>query len=342
MRKTRKIIAAVLSIIIALFPNMIAGNDSRRFADLGYGELSNVNACENTKAVYDYICSTYKHKILTGQMESTWKGSPEYEMDYIFETTGKLPAIRGLDFIDDDFDGVVARSKEWWAKGGIVTICWHCGSDFSKGYSESLRTDIANWDASLTPGTPEYDTLIAGMDKAAVALKELDEAGVPVLWRPFHEVGGDWFWWSRGGAQNLVKLWRMMYTRYTDYWELDNLIWVYGYQAKPKTPELWYPGDGYVDIAGADSYNGGTQALLFNRIKMFIGNRKPICFHENGTIPDMDKLQCWRTDWSYFMTWHTEFLTQDEWNTKENLIKAYNSEYTITLDELPVFALSVY
>ncbi len=333
----KKIVASFLSIIIALFPNLIAGSNSRRFAILDYGELSNANASVNTQAVYSYICSVYKHKILTGQMESTWISGPEYEMNYIKETTGKLPAIRGFDFIKDDFDGVVQRSKDWWAKGGIVTICWHCGSDFSAGYEESLHTDIADWDAALTEGTPEYAALITGMDKAAVALQELDEAGVPVLWRPFHEAGGDWFWWSRGGARNLVKLWRIMYTRYTDYWKLDNLIWVYGYQAEPKTPELWYPGDGYVDIAGADSYYGGTQAPLFQRIKLFIGNRKPICYHENGTIPDMNKLERWGTDWSYFMTWHSEFLMEDKWNTKENLIKAYNSDYAITLDELPKF-----
>ncbi|MEI6578809.1 MAG: glycosyl hydrolase [Eubacteriales bacterium] len=333
----RKIIAAFLSVIIALFPNLIAGSNSRRFAVLDYGELSNANASVNAKAVYSYICSTYKHKILTGQQESTYIAGPEYEMDYIKATTGKLPAIRGMDFILDDFDGVVQRAKDWWDKGGIVTICWHCGSDFSNGYQECLNSNIANWDAALTEGTPEYTALIAGMDKAAAALQELDDAGVPVLWRPFHEAGGDWFWWSRGGAQNLVKLWRIMYTRYTDYWKLDNLIWVYGYQAKPETPKLWYPGDGYVDIAGADSYYGGTQALLYDRIKFFIGNRKPICFHETGTIPKMDDLQKWGVDWSYFMTWHSEFLMEDKWNTKANLIEVYNSDYAITLDELPKF-----
>lgn len=333
----KRIIVAVLSIIIALFPSLTEGYNSRRFATTQYGQLSNANASVNTKAVYDYICSVYQHGIITGQQESNRAAGPDTEMDYIEQLTGKLPALRGFDFIHDQFDDIVTRSTQWWERGGIVTIGWHCGSDFSKGYEESLHTDIADWDAALTQGTPEYTALIAGMDKAAAALKWLDEAGVPVLWRPFHEVGGDWFWWSRGGANNFVKLWRIMYTRYTDYWGLNNLIWVYGYQAKPPTPELWYPGDGYVDIAGADSYYGGTQAPLFHRIKLFIGERKPICYHENGTIPDMDKLKFWGTDWCYFMTWHSEFLMEEKWNTKENLYNAYNSDYAITLDELPAF-----
>lgn len=45
----------------------------------------------------------------------------------------------------------------------------------------------------------EYKTLISGMDKAAKALKELNDKNIPVLWRPFHELDGGWFWWSRGG-----------------------------------------------------------------------------------------------------------------------------------------------
>jgi len=332
----RKIVAAVLSLVIALFPSLVEGDNSRRFANLGYGQLSNANASDGAKELYEYICSVYGNNILTGQQESTWVGGPDYEIDYIEENTGKLPAIRGLDFHNDDFDGVVQRSKDWRAKGGIVTICWHTGSDFSGNWWDSLQTEL-DWDNALTKGTPEYDALIAGMDKAAAALKELDEAGVPVMWRPFHELDGGWFWWGRGGSRNFVKLWRIMYTRYTDYWELNNLIWVCGYQAKTQTPELWYPGDGYVDVAGADSYYGGTQAPLFHRIKLFIGNRKPICYHENGTIPDMDKLERWGTDWVWFMTWHTEFIMEDKWNTKENLYNAYNSDYAITLDELPAF-----
>jgi len=331
----KRLIASLLSIIVALFPGLVAGEKSRRFVSPPYGELSNANSSENTKAVYRYICSVYKKNILTGQQE--YFQSPDNEINYIESVTGKLPAIRGMDFINDDFDGVVSRAKEWWERGGIPTICWHCGSNFKNGYWECLHSDIADWEAALTEGTPEYDALIAGIDKAAAALSELEEADVPVLWRPFHELDGDWFWWGRGGARNYVKLWRIMYTRYTDHWGLDNLIWVLGYQARTETPELWYPGDGYVDIAGADSYYGGTQVLLYKRVELFIGNRKPICFHETGTIPDMNKLQFWGADWCYFMTWHTDYITDEKNNTKESLVKIYNSDYAITLDELPSF-----
>ena len=63
------------------------------------GELSNENAIESAQVLYDYLQETYGTACLTGQMESTWMGSPDYEMNYIEDNTGKLPAIRGLDFM---------------------------------------------------------------------------------------------------------------------------------------------------------------------------------------------------------------------------------------------------
>ena len=74
--------------------------------------LSNENADACAKALYGYICKTYGNKIISGQQESTWMGSEDYEFDYINSKTGKLPAIRGLDFMDDDFSGVVSRAEK--------------------------------------------------------------------------------------------------------------------------------------------------------------------------------------------------------------------------------------
>ena len=191
--------------------------------------LSNPNANETTKKVYAYICEMYENHIISGQQESTWVDGPDYEMQYLFDATGKLPAMRGLDFMDDDFEGVVERAKEWWAKGGLVTICWHCSSDFTGNYDDSKNDEIINWDAVLTKGTPENEAFIENMDHAGQALLELQEAGVTVLWRPFHEFDGQWFWWGKGGPENFKKLWILMYDHFTNDLGLNNLIWVLGY-----------------------------------------------------------------------------------------------------------------
>ena len=283
----------------------------------------------------EYIKSIYGKNILTGQQESTWmdEGNTEYEMEHIQNATGKLPAMRGLDFIDDDFDGCVDRAIEWHNKGGIVRIMWHCGPYMIGGYNDCMRKKISDWDALFTPGTEEYDKLIAGFDKGAAALKELQDAGVPVIWRPFHELDGGWFWWSKGGAENFQKLWRLMYDRYTNHWGLNNLIWTLGYSQNGLNYADWYPGDEYVDIAGADSYNGGSEPGLFKQVEEVVDGKKPICFHECGTAPTVDQLVTQGTKWAWFMIWHSSWLTDG--NSDSHLNTLYNSDYAITLDDLP-------
>lgn len=297
------------------------------------GTLSNENAIENAKIVYDYLKESYGKVCLTGQMESTWMGSPDYELNYIENATGKLPAIRGLDFMHNDFEGVTKRAQEWWEQGGIPTICWHTGSDFASGYDESKAHDL-NWEEAFVPGTETYQQLLEGMDRAVPYLQQLEDAGVPVLWRPFHELDGGWFWWSKGGAENFVKLWQLMYSRYTDFWGLDNLIWVFGYSGNGGDMAAWYPGDSYVDLLGADSYNPGANVNLFDACNALAPEGMPLVFHECGTIPTEKQMKEGAL-WSFFMVWHTDYITNERNNSKASLDDIYNSEYFITLDELP-------
>ncbi len=319
-----KRIIAIICAIASFFGIQLGGNGMK---------LSNPNATAEAVELYNYICEVYGEKIISGQQESTWVDGEQYEFNYILENTGKLPAIRGLDYMNDDFEGVNRRAVEWHERGGIVTICWHCGSDFSGSWNESMNTEIADWDKALTEGTPEYEKFVAGMDKGAKALLELKEQGVPVLWRPFHEFDGQWFWWGKGGADNFKKLWRLMYERYTEYWELDNLIWVLGYSHCDDKYEKWYPGDKYVDIAGADSYADGANDNLYKSVKRVVGKNMPVCFHECGKIPTVDELHLTDAKWVWFMAWHTEYMVNR--NDTVTLNEIYNDDYVITLDELP-------
>lgn len=294
--------------------------------------LSNPDADEITSRVYDYICDSFGNTILAGQQESTWMDSVDYEMNYIQKNTGKLPAVRGLDFMGGDFDGVVKRSKDWWEKGGIVTICWHTGVN-GGSYNDSLN-DSPNFSKLLTKGTSEYNAMIANWDKAAEALKELRDAGIPVLWRPFHEFDGQWFWWGKGGSSNFVKLWQMMYDYFTDVHGLDNLIWVLGYADDVKNG--WYPGDEYCDIIGSDTYRNSslTNKNSWNKLNN-MNTGKPAAFHECGNLPTVEALKNDGCMWSWFMVWHTSHITN---NNKTNLNNLYNDELITTLDELPDFA----
>jgi hypothetical protein len=292
--------------------------------------LSNPDASKEAQNVYRYMCGIYGKAILAGQQESTWvNNNPDDEMDYISKTTGgKLPAIRGLDYMA--YNGVTERAIAWWQKGGIPTLCWHWGAPTKgTGYEASKLT--ISLDDALTTGTALNKAMMADLDRTARELVKLRDAHVPVLWRPFHENNGGWFWWGKGGAENFKKLWKLEYNYYTQTYKLNNLIWVFGYCGKPDA--TWYPGDAYVDIAGADSYGKGTQHAMFQTVLGIVGTNIPICYHECGTIPDPDALMADSTPWSYFMTWHTSYIKQQ--NTPENLKKIYNHPYVITLDKLP-------
>lgn len=292
-------------------------------------KLNNPNADENTVKLYNYLCECYGNVMISCQQESTWKGSPDYEMDYIKEKTGRLPAMRGLDFMNDDFDGVVQRSKEWHEKGGIVTICWHTGVE-GKGYQESLN-DNPDFDKLLTEGTDEYNKMTANWDKAAKALAELRDAGVPVIWRPFHEFDGEWFWWGKGGAENFKKLWILMYEKFTNEYNLTNLIWILGYSGSVK--DGWYPGDEYCDIIGSDSYDNDVNARGFLKLEELTDAPKPLAYHECGNLPPVRNFVDRGTLWSWFMVWHTDHIIG---NDVRNLKDFYNSDKVITLDEVNI------
>lgn len=290
-------------------------------------KLSNPNANADALRTYNYLYDNFGKVILTAQQESTWKGSPDYEMDLIQEATGKLPAIRGLDFMNRDFNGVVKRATEWHEKGGIVTICWHTGVEGSS--YNACKDEKPDFEKLLTPGTDEYKTMMETWDRAASALSKLQNAGVAVLWRPFHEFDGQWFWWGKGGSENFIKLWRMMYDYFTNEKGLNNLIWVLGYSGTVK--DGWYPGDEYCDIIGSDTYDNSTNKKAWDKLSA-MNTGKIMTFHECGNVPSVSDFENDGDLWSWFMIWHTEHI---EKNPKDNLKEVYNSEKVITLDELP-------
>lgn len=292
--------------------------------------LTNENATDAAKAVYNFILYCRGNVIISGQQESPNASAPE--ISDIYKIAGTTPVIRGFDFINDDFDGVLMRAESWWSVGGLVTICWHMGTPpDGVGYDSSKGT--FNVAKALEEGTTEHEQLMAYFDKAVPALKQLQEDGIAVLWRPFHEADGKWFWWGKAGAENFVKLWQLMYDYYTNDCGLNNLIWVCGLSELGFKGADWYPGDEYVDIFGADIYASthDSQDGLYEGVAEIAPN-KPICLHECGLIPDPETLIEDDTEWSWFMCWTSEWLHQ---NTDEEINSFYNNDYVLAMNRMP-------
>ena len=191
-------------------------------------------------------------------------------------------------------------------------------------------------DGSDPEGKARIDEDIAGI---AQQLLRLQEAGVPVLWRPLHEASGGWFWWGAKGAEPYKALYKYLYDQLTNVYGCHNLIWVWNGQSAD-----WYPGDAYVDIIGEDIYvdkhSYTAHAAKFSEILDYSGGKKIIALTENGTIFDIDNVIATGAKWACFTTWNGGFITangqfSDEHTEAEVLKKDYQSEYVITLDELP-------
>ena len=126
-----------------------------------------------------------------------------------------------------------------------------------------------------------------------------------------------------------------MHESFTREHRLDNLIWVLGWAGQNVDP-AYDPGPGACDVAGADLYvaDHGNLAPMFVQVRAIVGDRVPICLHENGPIPDPATLGP-AADWLWFMTWHTRWLKDPAQNRPEELAAYYGSERYLTRDELP-------
>ncbi|KAA6307465.1 Mannan Endo-1 4-beta-mannosidase, partial [termite gut metagenome] len=114
---------------------------------------------------------------------------------------------------------MIDEAKRKYAEGRIITLMWHCC--FPTGCDECDGADIwrladrlpsqEEWDELVTDGTELNTSWKRQMDGVASFLKQLQDAHVPVLWRPFHEMNGVWFWWcNKPGENGFKKLWIAM------------------------------------------------------------------------------------------------------------------------------------
>lgn len=322
-------------------------------------KLINPNADENTKKLFDYLCESYGKVTLSGQVCNDGLDGDEFKA--IYEVTGKYPAIVGLDMMDytPSRTALGARSNavetaiNFHKSGGIVTFCWHWnapteylldGNDANgsprwwSGFSTSNTTfDIG---AVMNGSDPNGKALI-DRDIAEIAkqLHRMGDQGIPVLWRPLHEASGGWFWWGAKGADAYKKFWVYLYEELTYTHGCNNLIWVWNGQHAD-----WYPGDEYVDIIGEDIYAGervySAQNAKFSELLEYPDTNKIIALTENGTVFDIDNVVAANSRWAWFGTWCGDFVMRngkynDQFTEASIMKKTYQSEYVITLDELP-------
>lgn len=270
-------------------------------------------------------------------------------------------------------DQTTERCIEWVnERGGIATACWHINvpKDFASytvgeeidWQGATYKPDETDFDTAnaIVPGTKEYEYVQLAIEDLAEQLLRLQEANVPIILRPYHEAegntntdgSGSWFWWGKAGAEVYKQLWVQLYTTLTEEYDLHNIIWEYNSYDYATSPQ-WYPGDEYVDIVGYDKYNcvynrhdGKTSgpnedaiSSTFYTLVDLTDGKKMVSMPENDTVPSLENIQVEKAYWLYFCIWYDNgqdnFLSGTDKNDPETLKEMYQSEFCITLDELP-------
>ena len=324
------------------------------------GSTANPNASDNTKKLMEFLSDNYGKYTLTGQYVS---GADNSEMELIHEITGQYPAIRFSTVSDTKNTDNVDACIKWSENGGINSITWEWNSPSMQSSVYASESDFSIWNAMTYEDISMYSTdellnllnngvisedcynLVLAMDEMAQKqLMPLKEKDIPVLWRPLYEASlgydsaeGGTYWWGAGGAEAYQWLWNLMYNRYTNYFGLNNLIWVWNGMSSAYSVD-----SSTFDIASYDLYTDtekfGSRSEQFIAIQSYITN-KIIAVTECNNTPDINDLFRDNSVWSFFGLWNGEYLTDsngnysEQYTTKDELIKAYNSEGSLTLDE---------
>lgn len=293
--------------------------------------------------LYTFLKENFGKKVISGAMANYSTGIEEAQ--WMYDKTGKWPALTGFDFINYtrdwssiNFGELVNNSEKWWNNNGLVTVMWHWRDPLRN--TDGFYTKDTSFDITKVndPNSAEYKAMIADIDIIAGYLKQLKDNNIPVIWRPLHEASGAWFWWGAKGAEPCKTLWRLMFDRLVNHHKLNNLIWVWTCDASSDALN-WYPGNNYVDIIGMDIYAGenahGSQSVLFDKIKELYQGKKLLALSECGSIPSVDAMFEHGDIWSWFMPWNGDYTHSDKYNGATYFKSLFNNDKVITRDKMP-------
>lgn len=240
--------------------------------------LSDPLATQETVNLYNNLIKLKEKGYLFGHQDDlaygvTWKY--EKGRSDVHDVTGDYPGIYGWDIGGLEYhkakniDGVpFDMMKNWiidyYQKGTVTTLSWHMDNPYTMKNSWDITPGSL---ASILPNGSKHDLYVSWLDSAAQflgGLKTSDGTAVPVLYRPFHELTGDWFWWCKNNAtpEQFKEIWRFTVDHLRKDKNLHNLIIVYNtadFNSKEEFLE-YYPGDGYVDLLSFDKYQYGDPA----------------------------------------------------------------------------------
>ena len=275
-------------------------------------------ATKETVALYNNLKKLLSKGIMFGHQDDLAYGVGwKYEVGRsdIKDVTGDYPAVYGWELgrleIDQpvNLDSVPFNKmkdfiRDAYDRGGVVTLSWHLNNPLT---GKTAWDPVPGTVASILPGGEKNALYRSWLDKVASFLNELKAKNgefIPVIFRPFHELNGSWFWWGKNHCtpEELKKLWHFTVGYLRDFRNIHHLLYAFStdrFSSKEEYLER-YPGDEWTDIIGFDIYqrSSGEKAnqQFVADIDKMLSTLESISFENNkipaltefgfGTLPD--------------------------------------------------------
>jgi mannan endo-1,4-beta-mannosidase len=238
-------------------------------------QLIDVNATPETKALYYHLHQLSQDHILFGHQHATEYGhgwSRKDNRSDVKSVTGSHPAVIGVDFsgLSGRPDAEIEKNKmelkkniaATYDRGGVTTVSWHFNNPASAGefyWKDSVSAPAVKY---IIPGGSHHEKYKLILQTIASLVKEIkgkDGMVVPMIFRPYHEFDGDWFWWGRSHCttEEFTSLWKFTVRYLRDSLGVHNFIYAFSPDNKFNTEAQYlerYPGDEWVDMLGMDNY----------------------------------------------------------------------------------------
>jgi mannan endo-1,4-beta-mannosidase len=287
-----------------------------------------------------------KKHILFGHQHATQYGhgwSGDENRSDVKSVVGSHPAVIGVDF--SGFTGgspeSIKRSKDdvrqtvvnTYNRGGVTTVAWHFPNPLSKGgFNWVDSVSVASVKHLISGGKSNglYKEILRGIGEFALSVKGADGKLVPMLFRPYHELDGGWFWWGKPHCtkEEFVSLWRFTVSFLRDSLQVHNFIYTFSADNKFLSEEQYldrYPGDEWVDMVGVDNYGDmgrdkydlTTAAKKLKIVSDYASKSgKLAAFTETGleTIPNptwwtntlLKVMKSYKMDLAYVLVWRND------------------------------------
>jgi mannan endo-1,4-beta-mannosidase len=281
--------------------------------------------------VLNYLRSITGNHIVSGQHNKEPASAPGQYTQQVKDVTGQYPGLWGGDLMFNATDvanrqRVVDQARTEWANGSLVALTWHVcpptggsGCAFEGGVKSNVSD--AQFSQIITGGSALNNAWKRRLDEVVPYLQQLKNAGVPVLFRPLHEMNESWNWWgNRPGANGSARLYQITRDYLAGTKGLDNLIWVWNVQDNPAGGwSNYYPGNQYVDVVSLDVwYKNHPSSADYQQMQSIAGT-KPMALAELGKVPNAALLDG-QPRWAWFMMWSEQLRGN---NTNAEIQAAY-------------------